>query len=245
MRFYTPDLVLLAWRQRRVDPATPTSTMLASCRLALLRVLALPSAAAATTTLNRLAPALQTSLLPKKHFGVTAAALKKHDALEGELPGPQKSSRPGGPPPSPRGSLGGALRSQIRYSPKKMLPIAQMIRGMSVDEAIKQLSFVHRKGAMCHGGAARGQELACGSTTSSTRSTCGWPSPSAAMGHHQGIRRHARGKLGIIQYRFCHYFVRLVEGPPPEHYYDPPLTPSQKLQEFIQELRDRRIIYSL
>ncbi|KAH8028155.1 hypothetical protein HPB51_013659 [Rhipicephalus microplus] len=43
--------------------------------------------------------------------------------------------------------------------------------------------------------------------------------------------------------RYCHYFVRLVEGPPPEHYYDPPLTPQQKLEEFIQELRDRRVKY--
>ncbi|XP_077536366.1 mitochondrial ribosomal protein L22 [Haemaphysalis longicornis] len=229
--------------------------MLASCRLTLLRVLSLPSAAAATTTLNRLAPALQTSLLPKKHFGVTAAALKKHDALEGELPGPQKwplqndqiQPPPEGPSESPREAWVVHYRSQIRYSPKKMLPIAQMIRGMSVDEAIKQLSFVHRKGAKVVMEVLReAQELAVREHNVEYRSNLWVAESFCGKGATiKGIRRHARGKLGIIQYRFCHYFVRLVEGPPPEHYYDPPLTPSQKLQEFIQELRDRRIIYSL
>ncbi|GFO35204.1 39S ribosomal protein l22, mitochondrial, partial [Plakobranchus ocellatus] len=38
-------------------------------------------------------------------------------------------------------------RFQIKYGTKKLWYLAQMIRGMSIDEAIKQLSFHKRKGA--------------------------------------------------------------------------------------------------
>lgn len=38
-------------------------------------------------------------------------------------------------------------RLNIRYSPWKMWYIACMIRGMSVDEAIRQLKFLQKKGA--------------------------------------------------------------------------------------------------
>lgn len=39
------------------------------------------------------------------------------------------------------------MKANIRYSPKKMWYIASFIRGMTIDEAIKQLSFVLKKGA--------------------------------------------------------------------------------------------------
>jgi len=35
----------------------------------------------------------------------------------------------------------------IKYSPKKMWYVASFVRGMSVDEALKQLPLVGRKGA--------------------------------------------------------------------------------------------------
>lgn len=38
------------------------------------------------------------------------------------------------------------MKANIKYSPKKMWYIASYIRGMSVDEAIKVLSFMRRKG---------------------------------------------------------------------------------------------------
>lgn len=38
-------------------------------------------------------------------------------------------------------------RLNIKYSPLKMWYIASMIRGMSVDEAIKQMKFLQKKGA--------------------------------------------------------------------------------------------------
>lgn len=40
------------------------------------------------------------------------------------------------------------MRTNIKYSPWKMWYIACMVRGMTVDEAIKQLSFIQKKGAV-------------------------------------------------------------------------------------------------
>lgn len=40
------------------------------------------------------------------------------------------------------------MKSNIKYSPWKMWYIASMIRGLSVDEAIRQLKFVLKKGAV-------------------------------------------------------------------------------------------------
>lgn len=39
------------------------------------------------------------------------------------------------------------MKANIKYSPKKMWYVAGFVRGMSVDEAVKQLSFLHMKGA--------------------------------------------------------------------------------------------------
>lgn len=40
------------------------------------------------------------------------------------------------------------MKLNIHYSPKKMWYVAILVRGMSVDEAVKQLSFVPKKGAV-------------------------------------------------------------------------------------------------
>lgn len=40
------------------------------------------------------------------------------------------------------------MRTNIKYSPWKMWYIACMVRGLTVDEAIKQLNFVLKKGAV-------------------------------------------------------------------------------------------------
>jgi hypothetical protein len=39
------------------------------------------------------------------------------------------------------------MRALVKYSPKKMNLIAQMVRGLSVDEAVRQLQFLQWKGA--------------------------------------------------------------------------------------------------
>lgn len=40
------------------------------------------------------------------------------------------------------------MKKDVKYSPKKMWYIASFIRGMTIDEAIKQLNFMPKKGAM-------------------------------------------------------------------------------------------------
>lgn len=64
--------------------------------------------------------------------------------------------------------------------------------------------------------------------------------------YFQGIRRHAKGRIGRIEYKHCHYFVKLEEGTPPEHYYLPHAkTPDQQLEDWIESMRKRKITNSL
>lgn len=39
-------------------------------------------------------------------------------------------------------------KTNIKYSPEKLWYIASLVRGMTVDEAVKQLSFINKKGAV-------------------------------------------------------------------------------------------------
>lgn len=38
-------------------------------------------------------------------------------------------------------------KTNIKYSPKKLWYVASLVRGMTVDEAVKQLNFTLKKGA--------------------------------------------------------------------------------------------------
>lgn len=52
--------------------------------------------------------------------------------------------------------------------------------------------------------------------------------------------------MGRIEYKFVHYFVRLEEGTPPEHFYLPhPLSPEQQIEKWTNEMRNRKVINSL
>uniref|UniRef100_A0A8D1C5V9 Large ribosomal subunit protein uL22m n=1 Tax=Sus scrofa TaxID=9823 RepID=A0A8D1C5V9_PIG len=57
------------------------------------------------------------------------------------------------------------------------------------------------------------------------------------------IRYHGRGRFGIMEKVFCHYFVKLVEGPPPPR--EAPKTAVAHAREYIQELRNRTITHAL
>lgn len=57
----------------------------------------------------------------------------------------------------------------------------------------------------------------------------------------KGLRRHARKRFGVVEYKHCHYFVRLEEGPPPKDYYLPQPDGPSLLKRWIQERRDLRI----
>ncbi|XP_076447066.1 large ribosomal subunit protein uL22m-like [Babylonia areolata] len=138
-------------------------------------------------------------------------------------------------------------RFNIKYSPKKMWYIAAMIRGMSVSEAKKQLSFYRRKGAQSVLEVLEeAEELAVRDHNVEFKSNLWICDSFVGKGKVvKGIRKHMGPRYGLVRYRFVHYFVRLREGKPPEHYYTPPMTGYQKMEEYITEHRKRRIINSL
>lgn len=63
----------------------------------------------------------------------------------------------------------------------------------------------------------------------------------------KGIRRHARGRLGLIRYVYVRYCCTLEEGTPPEHYYyyTRPLKPEEQLEKWLDGNRKRTIVLSL
>jgi large subunit ribosomal protein L22 len=136
----------------------------------------------------------------------------------------------------------------IKYSPKKMWFVATFIRGMSIDEALKQLSFVMKKGAGdIKQALLEAQEKAVKDHNVEFKSNLWVAESFCGKGLvYKGIRRHARNRTGRIEYKHCHYFVRLEEGTPPEHYYLPhPLTPDQQIDKWVDQMRKRKITSSL
>lgn len=61
----------------------------------------------------------------------------------------------------------------------------------------------------------------------------------------KGIRRHARKRVGRVEYKHSHYFVRLEEGKPPKDYYNNIVTPEQQLEKWLEDKRKRKINNSL
>ena len=124
-----------------------------------------------------------------------------------------------------------------------------MIRGMSIDEALKQLSFVNKQGAVhVKEVLLEAQKLAVQSHNVEFKSNL-WVAESFATKGvvYKGVRRHAKGRVGVIQYFHTHYFVRLEEGTPPQHFFleTAPKTTKTLLSEWVDEMRQRRIPLSL
>ncbi|XP_055704724.1 39S ribosomal protein L22, mitochondrial [Phlebotomus papatasi] len=139
------------------------------------------------------------------------------------------------------------VKKNIRYSPKKMWYVACLVRGMSVDEAVKQLSFVLKKGAKdVKNAILEAQKLAVEQHNVEFKSNL-WVAESfvGKAKYFKGIRRHARKRIGEVEYKHCHYFVRLEEGPPPANYYPADLTPEQQLDKWMDQMRKRRVTGSL
>lgn len=66
----------------------------------------------------------------------------------------------------------------------------------------------------------------------------------SGKGHYvKRIRYHGKGCFGIMDKVKCHYFVRLVEGPPPPS--APAKTGFDQAKEYIEQLRNRTIINTL
>ena len=183
------------------------------------------------------------------------------------------------------------MKANIKYSPKKMWYISCFVRGMTVDEAVKQLSFMYNKGAeIAKEVILEAQRLAVEEHNVEFKSnlwvgeymnqsifeisvftyfyilnlliirlisrkqyyfmhliiSCTAESFSTKGIVIKGIRRHARARMGVVHYRYCHYFVRLEEGPPPKQYYLPhPKTGEELLNDWMKQLHMRKIPNSL
>ncbi len=61
----------------------------------------------------------------------------------------------------------------------------------------------------------------------------------------KGVRRHARGRFGEVEYKFCHYYITLEEGTPPLDYYRKDIKPEQQLENYMEQMRKRKISNSL
>lgn len=139
------------------------------------------------------------------------------------------------------------MRANIRGNHKYLWYGAVMVRGLSVDEAIKQCTF-HKKAyaQVIKEVIQEAQEMAVRDHNVEYKSNL-WVADSFCTKGQiiKGKRLHARGRFGIMCFQFCHYFVRLREGTPPKHYYPPEPTGNQKLEEYIAQQRRRKILDSL
>lgn len=126
--------------------------------------------------------------------------------------------------------------------------VSSMIRGLSVEDALSQLRFIDKKGAAIATRAIlEAQEMAVKHHNVEFKTNL-WIAESYATKAYvlKGYRRHARGRMGTIHYRYIHYFLRLEEGTPPKQYYvdaDPSL--EQMLKTWMENKRLRNITASL
>lgn len=134
-------------------------------------------------------------------------------------------------------------RSNIQYQKYKMWYLAGMIRGLTIDEAMKRLSFSAHKGShIILEVLKEAQDMAVQHHNVEFKSNL-WIESSfvtrAAYGRTFG------GKQRWYRVSYCHYFVRLSEGKPPEQYYPNEKTGYEKMEEYIRGQRARRVTWSL
>ncbi|BES99959.1 ribosomal protein, L22 [Nesidiocoris tenuis] len=136
----------------------------------------------------------------------------------------------------------------LKYSPKKLWYIACFVRGMSIDEALKQLDFINRKGAaFVKETLLEAQELAVEKHNVEFKSNLWIAESNSFKGPVvKGLRRHARMRFGVVEYRYSNYYVRLEEGKPPENYYGRPSREREVLlNEWLDKIKSRKITHSL
>ena len=91
-----------------------------------------------------------------------------------------------------------------------MWHVANLVRGLSVDEALKQLDFINKKGAFIAAEVIKeAQELAVKDHCVEFKSNL-WVAESFATKGMvmKGVRRHARMRMSVVRYEYMHYFVR-------------------------------------
>lgn len=134
-------------------------------------------------------------------------------------------------------------KDNIKSSPKKMWYTIKFIRGMSVDEAVKQLTFMPTKPAQilkeilleAQDNAVKLHDFEFKSDMWIEEAICG---KGLVI---KGLRKHARRRFGEIRYFYCHVMLKLTEGKPPKHYYRPERDGNDLLKKYYEDLRSRKV----
>ncbi|XP_039934460.1 large ribosomal subunit protein uL22m isoform X1 [Hirundo rustica] len=136
-------------------------------------------------------------------------------------------------------------RREIKYSKDKMWYLAKLIKGMSIDQALAQLEFSDKKGAkVIKEVLLEAQEMAVKKHNVEFKSNLHIAESQTGRGHYvKRVRCHGKGMFGMMKISRCHYFVKLVEGPPPPP--EPPRTGFDQAKEYVQQLRNRTLVHTL
>ncbi|XP_055357771.1 39S ribosomal protein L22, mitochondrial-like [Paramacrobiotus metropolitanus] len=142
------------------------------------------------------------------------------------------------------------MRTQIRHSEHKLWYAAMMIRGMSIDEALRQLTLNPRKSCqIVKEVLEEAQEIAIRDHNFEFKSKMWVAESFTGKGTCvKGIRRMGKGRIGHIKYNFNHYFVKLEEGDPPAVFKDHPCDTFElkgAMQNYIEKQRKRFVWNSL
>ena len=116
-----------------------------------------------------------------------------------------------------------------------------------MDEAIKQLAFVPKKGAhIMREVLEEARQVALKQHNFEFKSDMYVGEANVGKGLViKGVRKHAFFRLGEVRYFHCHIMVRLVEGPPPAYFYHAPLSNRKKLELYVEDLRRRKPKFTL
>jgi len=134
-------------------------------------------------------------------------------------------------------------RANIKSSPKKMWYVMKFVRGLSIDEAIKQLEFMPYKTARITADVLReAQDIAVREHNFEYKSNMWIEEARCGKGLViKGLRKHARMRFGTVRYFYCHLMIKLTEGQPPKYYYRPEEDGNDKLRGYFDQLRSRKI----
>lgn len=137
--------------------------------------------------------------------------------------------------------------SNVKYSPKKMWYVNKFVRGMNVDEAIKQCSFMKYKGGQLMARFLEEAQMLAVKEHNFEYKSKMWIEEAISTRSMiiKGVRKHARMRFGTIHYRYMHMFVKLTEGEPPVHYYKPERDGNDMLKQYYDDLRSRKILQGL
>ena len=138
-------------------------------------------------------------------------------------------------------------RSNVKYSPKKMWFICHFVNGMTVDEALKQLAVVPRKGAhVLREVIEEAREKALKEHNFEFKSNMFIADCYSTKGLViKGYRKHAFYRFGELRYFHVHIFVHLVEGNPPPGGVKPLPDNETKLKNYLENLKKRKITHAL